>query len=86
MERKIQGRDVSERQIDQWVDEAETGYDPQWLKKRMGRPARAEGAAQVVPVRMTDAELQAVMARAKREHLNRSEAIRQALAQWADAS
>ncbi|NLE79958.1 MAG: ribbon-helix-helix protein, CopG family [Rhodococcus sp.] len=86
MERKIQGRDVSEQQIDQWVAEAEVGYDPTWLKKRMGRPARAENAAKVVPVRMTDAELQAVMARAEREHLNRSEAIRQALAQWANAS
>lgn len=86
MERKIQGQHVSEQQIDQWVAEAETGYDPAWLKKRMGRPARSEHAAKVVPVRLTEAELQAVMARAEREHLNRSEAIRQALAQWATAS
>lgn len=86
MKRKIQGHEVSEEQIDQWVDEAETGYEPQWLSKRMGRPTRAVGAAKVVPVRLTDAELSAVMARAEREHLNRSEAIRQALAQWAAAS
>lgn len=86
MERNIQGREVPEGQIDQWVDEAETGYDPGWLSKRMGRPARAEHAAKVVPVRLTDAELDAVMVRAQREHLNRSEAIRQALAQWAAAS
>ncbi|EYT51441.1 CopG family transcriptional regulator [Dietzia sp. UCD-THP] len=86
MERKIQGHDISEEQIDQWVDEAEAGYDPAWLGKRMGRPTRAEHAAKVVPVRLTDAELGAVMARAEREHLNRSEAIRQALAQWAAAS
>lgn len=86
MERKIQGHDVSEQQIDQWVDEAEAGYEPDWLKQRMGRPARSGQAAKVVPVRLTDAELQAVMARAQREHLNRSEAIRQALAQWAAAS
>lgn len=86
MERKIHGHDVSEEQIDQWVAEAEVGYDPTWLRKRMGRPARAEHAAKVVPVRLTDAELGAVMARAEREHLNRSEAIRQALAQWAAAS
>lgn len=52
----------------------------------MGRPTRAKEAAKVVPVRLTDAELSAVMARAEREHLNRSEAIRQALAQWAAAS
>lgn len=86
MERKIQGCSVSEDQIDQWVDEAESGYDPEWLGKRLGRPTRAEQAAKVVPVRLTDAELRAVMARADREHLNRSEAIRQALAQWASAS
>lgn len=83
MKRKIQGQAVSDEQIDQWVDEAETGYDPQWLSTRMGRPARAAEAAKVVPVRLTEAELSAVMARAEREHLNRSEAIRQALAQWA---
>lgn len=86
MERKIQGREVSEQQIDKWVAEAESGYSPEWLKKRMGRPARADEASKVISVRMTDAELEAVMVRAKREHLDRSEAIRQALAQWADAS
>ena len=86
MEQKIQRQDVSDKQIDHWVDEAETGYDPEWLGKRLGRPARAEHAAKVVPVRLTEAELGAVMARAEREHLNRSEAIRRALAQWAAAS
>lgn len=86
MERKIQGHEVSENQIDEWVDEAEAGYNPAWLGKRLGRPARAEHAAKVVPVRLTEAELDAVMVRAQREHLNRSEAIRQALAQWAAAS
>lgn len=86
MDRRIQGEEVSEAQLDKWVAEAEQGYDPSWLKKRMGRPARAEQAAQVVPVRLTQAELKAVMARAEREHLNRSEAIRQALAEWASAS
>jgi len=76
MERKIQGRPVPEEQLDEWVAEAEKGYDPAWLKKRMGRPARSSEAA----------ELAAVMARADRDHLNRSEAIRQALAEWAAAS
>lgn len=86
MERKIQSKPVSEEQLDAWVAEAEEGYDPAWLKKRKGRPTRAEHAAQVVPVRLTEAELKAVMARADREHLNRSEAIRRALAEWAAAS
>lgn len=86
MERRIQGETVSEEELDSWVAEAEDGYDPAWLKKRKGRPARAECAARVVPVRLTEAELQAVMARADREHLNRSEAIRRALAEWSAAS
>lgn len=85
MGRKFDNHDVPEEQIDQWVAEAETGYAPAWLSNRMGHPARAEHAAKVVPVRLTDAELGAVMARAEREHLNRSEAIREALAQWAAA-
>lgn len=86
MERRIQGKLVTEEQLDAWSDEAEAGYDIAWLKKRMGRPTRAENASKVVPVRLTEAELEAVMARAKRERLNRSDAIRQALAQWAAAS
>jgi predicted DNA binding CopG/RHH family protein len=40
-------------------------------------------AAQVVPVRLTAEELAAVMERAEREGLNRSEAIRAALDAWA---
>lgn len=86
MERKIRGRSVSDDHIDQWVAEAEAGYDTAWLKKRVGRPSRSDSAAEVVPVRLTSAELDAVMARAQRENLNRSEAIRQALAQWSAAS
>ena len=86
MERKIRGRSVTDDQIDQWVTEAEAGYDTSWLRRRVGRPTRSESAAEVVPVRLTSAELDAVMDRAKRENLNRSEAIRQALAQWSAAS
>lgn len=86
MQRKIRGEQVTEEQIDEWVAEAEKGYDIAWLQKRVGRPARSERAARVVPVRLTEGELEAVMARADREHLNRSEAIRQALAEWAAAS
>lgn len=86
MERKIDGTDVSEDQIDEWVQEAEEGYDPDWLKSRMGRPTRAGQAARVIPVRLTEDELKAVMVRADREHLNRSEAIRRALAEWSAAS
>lgn len=86
MERKMHGREVSEAEIDGWVEEAEAGYDFEELKARMGRPARGGEASQVIPVRLTVGELAAVMARAEREHLNRSEAIRAALAAWSHAA
>ena len=79
---RCNGRTVSEAEIDGWVEEAEAGYDLEELKARMGRPARGAEASQVIPVRLTVDELAAVMARAEREHLNRSEAIRAALAAW----
>lgn len=85
MGRIIGGKQVSEAQVDDWVDEAERGYETEWLSKRLGRPARDGDAAKVVPVRLTDAELKAVMARADRENLNRSEAIRRAIAEWSAA-
>lgn len=58
-------------------------YSSESRKKRLGRPARTDEAAKVVSVRMTNAVPDAVMARAKREHLDRLEAAPQALAQWA---
>ncbi|MGW6174349.1 ribbon-helix-helix protein, CopG family [Arthrobacter sp. NPDC055138] len=83
MGRQVHGREVSETEDDQWVEEAEAGYDVEAFKARMGRPARGAQASQVVPVRLTATELEALMARAEREHLNRSEAIRAALSAWA---
>jgi hypothetical protein len=82
MKRIIQGREVSESQIDEWVAEAETGYDVDQLRSRWGRAPRGATAAEVIPVRLTTEELAAVMARAEREGLNRSEAIRAALDAW----
>lgn len=83
-ERKMQGREVPEEQVDAWVAEAEAGYDVEQLRRR-GRPTRGEQAAQVVPVRFTDDEISLLMERAGREHLNRSEAIRRAVREWATA-
>lgn len=83
MKRIIQGREVDESQVDQWVAEAEAGYEVDQLRARWGRTPRGTAAAQVIPVRLTADELDAVMARAKREGLNRSEAIRAALDAWA---
>lgn len=83
MKRIIQGREVDESQVDEWVAEAEAGYDVEELRSRWGRAPRGATAAQVIPVRLTEDELAAVMARAEREGLNRSEAIRAALDAWA---
>ena len=83
MARRMQGREITEAEVDHWVAEAEAGYDVEELRKRViGRPARGSEPSQVIPVRLTSDELAAVMARAQREHLNRSEAIRAALAEW----
>ncbi|KQV06628.1 ribbon-helix-helix protein, CopG family [Leifsonia sp. Root112D2] len=82
MKRIIQGREIDESQVDEWVAEAEAGYDVDTLRARWGRVPRGATAAQVIPVRLTEGELAALMARAKREGLNRSEAIRAALDGW----
>lgn len=82
MKRVVGGKEVSESQVDAWVEEAEIGYDVDQLRARWGRSPRGTRASQVVPVRLTEEELAAVMVRADREGLNRSEAIRAALDAW----
>jgi hypothetical protein len=75
---------VSDEQIQQWADEAEAGYDVDALKRRgRGRPGRGAEPMQVVAVRLTAAELEALDATAARQHMTRSEAIRAALAHYA---
>ena len=71
---------VSEAQIQKWADEAEAGYDVGDLKRRgRGRPGRGAEPMQVVAVRLTAEELQALDAAAARQQLSRSQAIRAAL-------
>lgn len=73
-------RVVSEEQIQKWADEAEKGYDVDELKRRgRGRPGRGAEPMQVVAVRLTVEELDALDATAAKNHLTRSEAIRAAL-------
>jgi len=75
---------VSEEQIRQWADEAETGYDVEELKRRgRGRPGRGAEPMQVVAVRLTAAELDALDTAAAMNDMSRSEAIRAALAHFA---
>lgn len=80
----INGVPVTEEQIAAWATEAEAGYDVEALKKRgRGRPGRGAEPSQVVALRLTLEELAAIDARAEREHKTRSEAIREALAEYA---
>ncbi|MFV4914551.1 ribbon-helix-helix domain-containing protein [Microbacterium lacticum] len=81
---KINGVPVTETQIAEWVAEAEAGYDVEALKRRgRGRPGRGAEPAQVVALRLTADELEALDARAAREHKSRSELIREAIAAFA---
>lgn len=75
---------VSDDQIQQWADEAEAGYDVDALKRRgRGRPGRGAEPMQVVAVRLTAEELDALDATAAKQDMTRSEAIRAALAHFA---
>lgn len=76
--------EVTEEMIESWVAEAEAGYDVEELKRRgRGRPGRGAEPMQVVAVRLTGEELAALDRVVEREHISRSEAIRQALATYA---
>ncbi|MDR0960101.1 MAG: ribbon-helix-helix domain-containing protein [Propionibacteriaceae bacterium] len=63
--------------------EAETGYDIEFLRslpRVTGRPLSVgEKAAAVVPVRLDDARIKALDARAKATHTSRSQIIRDAI-------
>jgi len=77
----IHGKPVTEKQIASWADEAEAGFDVDALKKRgRGRPGRGAEPSQVVALRLTLEEIEALDARAEREGKTRSEVIREALA------
>ena len=75
---------VTDKQIQKWADEAEAGYDAEELKRRgRGRPGRGAEPMQVVAVRLTAEEIEALDELAARGHISRSEAIRRALADFA---
>ncbi|WP_175499614.1 ribbon-helix-helix protein, CopG family [Cellulomonas marina] len=75
---------VDDEQIQRWADEAEAGYDVDALiRRRRGRPGRGAEPMQVVAVRLTAEELEALDAAAAKNHMTRSEAIRAALSHFA---
>lgn len=74
------GKILTDADIEAIADEAERGYDFEFLTKhRRGRPFLGSGPAEVVPVRL-DPELRAaVEARAREDNTTTSETIRRAL-------
>lgn len=75
---------ATDEQIQQWAGEAAAGYDVEELKRRgRGRPGRGAESMQVVAVRLTAEELDALDAAAARNDMSRSEVIRAALAHFA---
>lgn len=76
----IDGKLITEEQIQAWADEAEAGYDYATLKKRgRGRPGRGAVASQVIALRLTQEEIRALDARVREEGTTRSDVIREAL-------
>jgi hypothetical protein len=76
---------VTDVQIEAWAKEAEAGFPVGQLRKR-GRKPLGDGASEVVPVRMDQSLLDALAARAEREHVSRSEAIRAAVRDWVNVA
>lgn len=81
----IDGVEITEEVVARLVKNAEDGF-PGATFRALGRPSRTDEPSQAVTVRLSESELAAVMARAEREHRTRSEAIRAALAEWANAA
>ncbi len=74
----INGKPVSEEQIDAWVAEAENGYDVETLRRR-GRKPRSEDAAKVISIRLSPGEIADLDKYATANGWSRSQAIREAL-------
>ena len=80
MDKKINGKTITDEQIAQWVNEAERGYDVQALKKRgRGRPGRGALPSQVIAIRLTPQEIENLDQKAAEDKLSRSEFIRRRL-------
>lgn len=81
----IGGVRITEEVIARLVKNAEDGF-PGATFRTPGRPSRTDEPSRAITVRLSESELAAVMARAEREQCSRSDAIRAALAEWANAA
>lgn len=76
------GRQVTDETIERLAQEAEAGYDVERLRRTRGRKPMGGAAARVIPVRLDPELEQALRRRAKSDHSNASEVIRDALRAW----
>ena len=74
----INGKPVSEEQIDAWVAEAENSYVVETLRRR-GRKPRNEDAAKVISIRLSPREILNLDKYAAAHGRSRPQAIREAL-------
>lgn len=83
----VDGKPVTQEMIQAWADEAEVGYDPAALVEvKRGRPTIGSGNAVPVSVRF-EPELNVLLdAAAARQHVNKSDLIREAVRQYLHAS
>lgn len=73
------GVEITDEAIEELVEEAEAGYEPETLKNRGGRPLIGSGPADVVAVRL-DPDLRfAVEAQAEADGTTASDVIRRAI-------
>lgn len=80
----IHGKLITDEQIQAWADEAERGYEMSQLPPgRPGRPPVGKGAGIVVPVRLDQDTIDALMEKGRLIGLSsRSEAVRTAVSEW----
>jgi len=76
------GKPVTDEQIQHLADKAEAGYDTTALRRKGGRRPIGSAAARVIPVRLDPDLEKALKARARADHANTSEVIRDALRAW----
>jgi predicted transcriptional regulator len=79
------GVPITEEMIQEWVAEAERGYDLSQLRP-VGRPALGHGPSAVVQVRVDDKLREALAARAAGDATTTSEIVRRALRAYLDVA
>ncbi len=82
------GKPITDELIEEYVAEAERGYDLENVlhRKRGGRPPMGSAASTVESVRLDPELKRDLLLRAADEHISVSEAIRRAVRQYLQAS